>query len=82
MGTQLLERIPLISGEMLFLVHHEVQMMDELIEQIRNLKRTALQRSPVDVDPSNPSYRLQLFGWDKSGCPLLLDAATDEQAAA
>jgi hypothetical protein len=70
-----------MSGETLFLVYHDIQMKDDLIQQIRDVKRTALQRSPIDLDPANPSYRLQVFGWDESGCRLILDVATDEQAA-
>lgn len=82
MGTHLLDRLPLKSGEMLFLVYHAFPMELDLIQQIRNVKRTALEGVPADMDPSDPSYRLQLFGRDEAGCRIIIDLAPNEETAA
>lgn len=82
MGTHLLERVPLKSGEMLFLVYHAFPMQLDLIQQIRNVKQIALRGAPAELDPADPSYRLQLFGRDEAGCRIIIDLAPDEHAAA
>jgi len=66
MGTQLLDRIPLLSGETLFLVHHEMPMTNQMAEQMREQKKQALARLPVAIERGNPSLRAQFFGNDES----------------
>ena len=81
MGTGLVDRIPLVNGEMLFLVHHQVQMKTELIEQLRAAKRTTVQESSVLLTDSKASYRLQLFASDESDTRIIIDLAADHAAA-
>jgi hypothetical protein len=81
MGTQLVDRILLVNGEMLFLVHHQVQMKDELIEQLHTVKRASVQRSSALLTEPNASYRLQLFGSDEAATRIITDLAADEAAA-
>ncbi|MGH8542820.1 MAG: hypothetical protein ACREX3_04095 [Gammaproteobacteria bacterium] len=81
MGTQLVDRVPLVSGEMLFLVHHQVEMKDELIDQLRTAKATTLRKSSALVAAPEASYRLQLFGSDEADTRIIFDLAADDPAA-
>ncbi len=78
MGTELVDRILLVSGEMLFLVHHQVQMKSDLIEQLRAVKRSTVQKSFDLLSEPKASYRLQVFGSDEDDTRLIIDLAADD----